>query len=253
MSAKTAFEVGRLFQPIKAIADVLTASQKDVFVRLPGLLAYWPMGIRFSSGAVVEHGGAGDALVQTGICSVGYDGNSFAHLGDGVNYLSASSAFGVTGLETYIDVSLRGLTIGGWFMIDSSPSILSGLISKDKPSPDRGYVLGWTTSEAPQFQVSGNGTSVSSVVGGGSTTGQWHFVVGRFIPSAEIAIFNDGDKSANVTAIPASVNVSTQAFEVGRTYNDNSRVIDGKARDVFVCAVALSDALIEETRAASVP
>lgn len=254
MSADTAFEVGHLFAPIKAIADAFTMAQKDVFVGLPGLLSYWPMGIRRESGIITDHSGAGLLLSQTGVCPTGYDGNAYTHLGDGVNYVQSSNvAFGLTGLETFIDSSIRGLTMGGWFMVDSTPSLFSGLISKDKASPDRGYVLGWNTTDAPQFQVSGNGTAVNSVAGPVATIGEWHFLVGRFIPSTEVAIFNDGDKSVNTTTIPSSVNVSAQALEVGRTFNDNSRVIHAKARDVFICAASLSDALIEQIRVATSP
>jgi len=253
MSEDTAFEVGRLYGPLRAISDTLAASQKDIFVRLPGLVAYYPMGIRGNSWAI-EHGGIGYHLFQAGTCPTGYDGNSFVHLGSGVNYLwNDQSAFGITGLETWISSSLRGLTLGGWFMIDSTPTTASGLISKDRPSPDLGYVLNWSTTNTVGFYVSGNGASQFGVVSASLEVGRWHFVTSRFTPSAEVAVFANGDKSTNTTAIPASINVSTQDFEIGRYFNDDNRIIHAKARDVFVCAAALSDQLIEEIRVSSVP
>lgn len=253
MSKESAFEVGRLYQPIKAIADTLSASQKDVFVRLPGLLAYWPMGIRDLGGVVIEHGGAGNWLVQTGICPTGYDGNAFVHLGNGTNFLNAGAAFGVTGLETFISSSLRGLTIGGWFMIDSTPVVNGGMISKDKLSPDRGYTLVYQAAGVISFLVSGNGASTVGVSSAAVSLATWHFVAARFAPSAEIAIIVDGNKDVNTSVIPASLNISAQAFEVGRQFDDNSQVLHGKVRDVFICAAALSDALIEEVRVTSMP
>lgn len=253
MSEDTAFEIGRLYPPIKAIADTLVASQKDIFVRLPGLVGYYPGGIRNQSGNLSEHSGNAYTLLQTGVCPVGYDGNAFSHLGNGTNYLHAAAIFPITGLETWITSSMRGLTIGGWFMVDSTPASLAGIISKWAPSPDRGYALEWVSSNVARFAMSSNGAAAFFVDSSASPISTWTFLVGRFIPSTEIAVFANGDKSVNTTAIPASVNVSTQDFEIGRIDGDNALIFHGKARDVFICAAALSDALIEEIRVTSAP
>ncbi len=253
MSKESAFEVGRLYLPIKTIADTLTASQKDVFVRLPALVGYWPMGMR-AAGNVIEHSGSGFNLTQTGICPVGYDGNAYTHLGNGTNYVSNSSAqLGLSGLETWVSSSIRGMTVGGWFQIDSVPSFSSGLVSKSGLVTNYGYTLFWFPAGTPAFEISGNGSSLFNVAGPAIGTGSWHFLVGRFIPSNEIAVFQNGDKTTFTTAIPASMNASTQAYEMGRTKANDAQIIHGKARDVFICAAALSDALIEEIRASSVP
>ncbi len=253
MSKESAFEVGRLYLPIKTIADTLTASREDVFVGLPGLIAYYPMGIRDISGNVRDHSGAGSTLPEVGTCAVGYDGNSFTHLGNGTNYLATGTGFGLTGLEAWISSSIRGLTVGAWFMIDSSPSPDSGLISKDGPPPNRGYGLIFTVGGTVLFFASGTGAATVNANSGAVSTGEWHFIVGRYIPSTEVAVFVDGDKTTTTAAIPASQFVSAQAFEIGRFFNDNTRITHGKVRDAFVCASALSDALIEETRVTSVP
>lgn len=254
MSDRTAFEVGRLYQPIKTIADTLVASQKDIFVRLPGLVGYWPSGIRAASGQVVEHGGSGFNLFQTGACPVGFDGNSFAHLGNGTNFVwSSSTQLGLTGTETWISSSIRGLTVGAWFMVDTSPTISTGLMGKDGVASDRGYAVDWLGTNAPRFGVSGTGGAVVLATGGVQAIGQWIFIVGRFIPSTEVSVIVNGDKSVNTTAVPASVFGSSQNFEVGRYFNDNTRIIHGKVRDAFLCASALSDEVIEELRVTSVP
>lgn len=253
MSADTAFELGRLYEPIKRISDTLSASRKGIFIGLPGLMAYFPMGIRFANGSVVGHSGAGASLVQTGVCPVGYDGESFAGLGAGTNYLYTSSGLGITGLETFIEAALRGLTVGGWFRVNVSPSVTAGLVSKDGLAPQRGYNLTMTASDIIQFVVSGNGSALDTVQGAPAQIGQWTFMVGRFTPSVEIAAFVDGAKAVVTASIPSSINVSTQNFEVGRSQSQDSRVITADTRDVFVCAAALSDELIGQVRAASLP
>jgi len=253
MSEETAFEVGRLYVPLKSIADTLVASQKDVFVRLPALVGYWPMGIRDNAGNVSDHAGGGGFFAETGVCPTGYDGDSFTHIGNGTNYLSASAAFGITGLETWVDSSIRGLTVGGWFMVDAGSGTARGIISKDGVSPQRGYGLTVDATNSVSFFMSGNGAAIFGVAGPAFPLLEWTFLVGRFIPSTEVAIFTNGDKATSTTAIPASQFVSSQALEIGRFLANNTRIVHGKARDVFICASALSDALIEEVRVTSVP
>lgn len=253
MSEDSAFEIGRLYPPLRQIADTLVASQEDIFVRLPGLRGYYPMGIRNSSGNVVDHSNADASLVQTGICPVGYDGDSFAHLGNGTNYLGGGSSFAITGAETFITAALNGLTVGGWFMIDSLPAANAGLISRSGLTPDYGYTLDVNLNGQHSFGMSGNGAATFAASSIAVAISVWRFIVGRFIPSTEVAVFVDGDKTANTTAIPATCFVSTASFEVGRHFADNTRIAHAKARDVFVCASALSDALIEEIRTTSGP
>lgn len=253
MSVEAAFEVGRLYAPIKAIADTLAAAQADVFIELPGLAGYYPMGVRNGVGHAVEHSGTGTNLLQTGTCPTGYDGNAFVQLGNGTNFLGAVTVYGIIGTEAWIDASLRGLTIGGWFMLDTSPTTQTGLVSKDVASPNRGYVLGLTSSNLAFFNVSGDGLTSLSITGTALTVSQWHFVAGRFSPSVELAVFVDSIKSVNTTSIPSSCFVSSQQFEVGRYFAQDARITHAKARDVFICASALSDDLLEQIRDATRP
>jgi len=249
-----AIEIGRLYSPLKQIADTLTASQKDLFVRLPGLLAYWPTGIRSATAFLIEHSGNGLDLTQVGTNETGYDGNSYTHLGNGTNYYkSTHPQFAVDGLETFIDSSIRGLTLGGWFFIDTSPGSGAGLISKLGVVTQYAYALVWRATDQPQFNISGTGSNLINVSGSATSLAGWHFIVGRFIPGTEVAVFVDGVKSVNTTAVPASIFTSSQDFELGRWQADNNRIIHGRARDVFVCQAALSDALIQSLLVSSTP
>lgn len=253
MSADTAFEVGRLYLPLRQIADVLTATGHGVIDVLPGLEQYWTGGTRRFNGQVAEHGGGGTALTEVGSIPTGYDGNAYFHVGNGVNYGTLSTGGGISGLETWIDPTLRGLTVGGWFMVDALPAVAGGLISKSAETPDRGYALIVTSTPQYIFLVSGNGAAAFQAISPTSTISVWRFVVGRFIPSTEVAIFVDGDKTIFTAAIPASLNVSAQAFELGRYFALDAYIAHAKMRDVFVCAAALSDTLIEEVRKATTP
>ncbi len=253
MSKEAAFEIGRMYEPLVRIADTLTAPQRDVFIRLPGLIAYWPMGIKFLNGGVIDHAGGLFTLGQTGLCPTGYDGNAFSHLGNGTNYFASGAVLGVTGLETYISSSLRGLTFGGWFMVDGLPPAQAGLITKFGVVTNYGYALSFLSSGVVQVTVSSNGSATTAVSGPALSTSEWLFLVARFTPSTELAVFVNGDKTVNAVSVPASINVSTQGFEVGRYANDNNFIAHAKVRDAFICAATLSDAILEEVRAASSP
>jgi hypothetical protein len=253
MSKESAFEVGRLYGPIKQIADTLTASQKDVFVRLPALRAYYPCGIRAGNGALIEHGGGGPSLTQVGTCPTGYDGDAYVTTGTGTNHFQQSGVGGFTGTETFVASSIRGFTIGGWFLIPATPAGFEGLVSRDGSSPSRGYYLALDSSNNVKFSMSGNGTSTVFATSSPAPVASWTFLVGRFIPSNEVAVFVDAAKVVNTTSIPAQSFASTANFNIGTVDDVAGQVFSGNARDIFICAAALSDALLEEVRIASVP
>lgn len=254
MSLEAAFEVGRLFLPLKTIADQFSLAQKDLFIRLPGLRGYWPMSAVNYLGRAIDHSNASVNLQRTGAPTYAFDGNAYAQLGVATDFLyTASGELDFTGTEAWIASGIRGLTVGGWFKIQTSPSVAAGLISKDAAPTERGFVLAWSAADSPELNISGDGTASVIVTHSAKTLNAWHFIVGRFTPSTEVAVFVNNDKVVNTTSVPASLNVSTQNFEVGRFYNDNARVVHGQSRDVFICAAALSDATISDLYGASLP
>lgn len=254
MGLEEAFEIAQVGVQVKRIADVLTASQKDVFIRLPGLEQYYPGGIRTPSGQLADHAKGGAHVNQVGAVPTGFDGDAYVHLGNGVNYFTVLNVGSITGTETYISSSIRGFTVGCWIMVDTTPpSAAHGIISRDGVAPQRGHLLTWDNLDQPRFAMSGTGAAIVSAVAPPSTTGVWHFIVGRFTPSTEVAVFVDGDKTVNTTAIPSSMFVSSQNFEVGRRGNSDGAIIHAKMRDMFICAAALEDDIIADLRANSLP
>lgn len=253
MGVETAFEVGRLYQPIKAISDILTSSREDIFTNLPGIEGHYPMSVVNSTGRAISDTGAGSPLIQTGLVPVGYDGNSYRQLGNGTNYLSAVGVYGLTGTETFISSSIRGFTIGGWFWLDSVPTSTSGLISRSAVIPQLGYELKINSLREAKFLISNDGTALVQVDGPLISLTEWHFIVARFIPSVEIAMFVDGVKLVETSGIPSSCFVSSGQFEVARLHGSDTQILTVKCRDVFICWSALSDALISTIRTATAP
>lgn len=253
MNGESAFEVGLATVQIKRIADVLVASQSDLFVRSPAITGYFPMSVlNAANGWATNHGGSGDDLEETGDCPVGYDGNSYRHFPGGTNYLSAGG-YNVSGLEAWVEAGIRGLTVGGWFYPDAVPGTQAGLITKMGVITDYSFGMVQRSTGEIQGVVSNNGSALNTVVGDEVPLGSWHFLAMRFTPSTELAVWMDGLKTTLETAIVASLYATSQDFEVGRHANNNSWTYHGRARDIFICQAALPDALIDQLRLSSAP
>jgi len=247
-------EIGRLYEPIKRIADTLQSSQDKIFLELPALVAWWPGGPSTGINQAKDVPN-GRNLTAAANSIFGYDGHPYISLdGTSGDYFTVGSFPSCIGTESWIDPTLRGLTIGCWLYIESHSVTTSGIITRDGGSPDRGYSLAHITStDVIRLVVSQNGASNISVNIAAPTLGSWSFVVGRFTPGAEIAAFVDGTKSVHVVGVYTSLFAPTQAFEVGRAAANNANTLDGRLRDIFVCQAALSDELIEEIRVTSSP
>lgn len=245
MGYTTAIEVGRLYGPIKAIADSLTAGQQDLFIRLPGLRGYWPMSAVDNVGAARDHSGNGMKLNPTGTPVYGFDGDAYVESGSGTNYLTTPAPLPqVTGLEGWIETSTRGMTLGGWFNVRAVPSSSSGYVSLWGTAPQRSYSILWNTAGFTTFFASGDGTALVQVNQVLPSILTWVYIVARFTPGAEIALFVNRSKVTNTTSIPASLFPSSFQFEVGRYDNNNARILRCRHRDVFLCATSLDDDVI---------
>lgn len=255
MSLEVAFEVGRLYKPIKDIADTFAAAGGKIFTSLPGIEGYFPGGSVDGSARSVNLIDDGENLGETGTCPIGYDGQSYREVGDGTSYLYNDGAFEITGTETHIASAIRGLTLGGWFKVTDGPaSVPSGIMGKFGPVTDYGYLLLLATDDKPWFSVSGTGSAQILVEGPDVLVDDsWHFLAGRYKPSTEIAIWLDGAKEVNTVVVPSTLNVASEFFEVGRFAGNNSYIQELLWRDIFICQAALSDDLIDQIRLTSLP
>lgn len=221
------------------------------FQGLPGLRGFWSMGSLDGTGGTGDLSGQARALT--------YNGNPVYNLYDSIvpyidfdgvdDYLDRADEAGtsITGSETFIASSVRGLTVGGWFWLDAlSGGTPRGLIGKNVVvGNQRSYTIFLTSTDILQFAISSNGTATTTVNSTvGAQIGQWMFLVGRFIPSREIAIFVNGTKTTNTTSIPSSIFDSTAAFEIGRFLASNTNAANCRASQCFLCASALPDELV---------
>lgn len=227
-----------------------------LFMNLPGLRAFWPMGPLNASGESLDVSGNNLTAVPL---------NALLHMqGDRAPYwevnvagehliVSDSSALDITGAEHYINSGLRGLTIGGWFYTTSNSE--GGLIAKwGQTNDERSYALLRNSSGYVQFAISGDGTnsSVRLVQTNFATqNNRWFWFAGRFTPSNEIKVYQDYDGYTNTTGIHASLHSSSEDLLLGGRDTLNVTTIRGRIGMSFVAAAALPDAVIARLRAAT--
>lgn len=245
MSLENAFETGRLYGPLKTIAD----ANRDIhsaFALLPALHGFWPMSASDASGDAIDQSGNSQMMSYNGgvynlanVPYIEFDGATdyLAHTDIGL--------YDITGTESYIDASIRGLTVGGWFYANVTPSPGCGLITKSNIASQRSYSLVLGSDNSVQMITSGNGSSYPLAQSAAAITlNQWFFAVGRFSPSAEINVYLNGVKSTNTSAPAALFNCST-AIEIGRWGLNNARILNGRAALCFLCAAALPDGVLD--------
>ncbi len=225
------------------------------FLLLPGLIGFWPMSsVQRSTGNAYDLSGQGRTLTYNGNPTYNIYNGFVPYIDfDGVgDFLSRADEtdLDVLGSETIYYSGVRGLTLGGYFWLENLAGS-QGLISKWVGAGNqRSYDLLFSGSFFARVNSTGaapggNFTATSLVT---PVTNQWFFIVNRFIPSLSIDIFVTNPvtsiltKDTNTTSPVASIFNSTAALEIGRI---TPSLLTGRASLCFLCANALSDALID--------
>lgn len=231
------------------------------YLALPMLRGAW-VGSVASGGTWHDISGHGNHLSYQGNPQHSYDGLvpywDLDGTGDYFNITDAASGndFDVLGTETYVAAAARGLTMGGWAWIDVLGDY-ERFMAKWGASGQYAYEICQDVVGNARilFVISSNGVVQTQVASSGQslTTGIWHFIVVRFDPGEELALFLDSTKYTNTTSIPASIFNSSADFTIGAGHG-GAYPMDGRASCCFGCAAALSDGQIsnvfERTRGA---
>lgn len=255
MSLESAFEIGRLYLPLKSLADCTCAEggRDDPFLYLPGLRGYWPMSSVGTAGQAINLVPGGSPFLMPNEGQYGVMLNQPYVSLDGVDdYLDIAdgSEVDIIGTETYIEPAMRGLTLGGWFNVGSLPASRGGIFSKYNTSGNqRGYGLNVNPDDKVAMWVSDDGATYETIESVADVSlGQWLFIVGRFVPGDTVSLFVNGVQ-ANVATTQTAIFNSSSALEVGRW--SASDELELMASRLFLCAMALPDDLIRGLLASS--
>lgn len=218
------------------------------FQALPGLVGFWPMSsVQRSTGNVYDLSGQNRTLTYNGNPTFSYTGLvpyiTFDGTGD---YLSRADEtdLDIVGSEAIFNSATRGLTLGGWFYTTDVGAGLFGLMSK-YASSQISFLL-YRSADTLSFTISNTGTALVGTVSSSTAlvANNWNFIVGRFTPSTETALFNNDTKNTNTTSIPATIFNSTTALEIGRYNSSNTTCYAGRTSLCFLSANAISDSII---------
>lgn len=223
------------------------------FLALPGLRGFWPMSAFGATGQAFDQSGNGRTLTYNGNPTYNFDGWApYIDLDGTGDFLSRPDEAGldILGTETYVAAARRGLTMGGWWYLDRL--IATQILMNKRNAANDGYSLR-AEAAGTVSAVFGSGAAQTFFTTTGTTTvGVWVFIATRFDPSTDVTIWIDDARESVATAI-AALNNSTANFDIGNGAPVAGNDLDGRASLCFLCAAALSDAIIqslfERTRA----
>lgn len=253
--------LNELTRRVIGFADKYAAFRHAVsaFSNLPGLRGLWTMADYDTSGNAEDQTNYDLLLTNHGVV-FNYDGLvPYGDL-DGVGDFfdrADEAALSITGSESHIDASVRGLTCGIW-CYSTDDATEQCLISKWTNSGQYSYLLelrGDVAGDYARLYISDDGTNSDSVISSvGYTTSKWHFIVGRFCDAdtgEELSIWVNGVKTTDTTA-RASIFDGTDDFAIGADGGGNTP-LTGRVSIAFLCASALPDdmigALFQQSRA----
>lgn len=237
----------------------ITRDYISPYLGLPGLIGFWPMAtVQRSTGNVPNYAPTFTGATKQDFV---YNGNpTFNYTTTGVPYIDLDGTGDFLSVADNTDLDVQGneaqnvhpgLTMGGWFYADQFTGQFDFLIGKSTfVDPLRSYWIdsGVTIGSGNlRFCVSSNGTSAGEKIAIATTamsTAVWHFIAMRFTPSTEVAGWIDTDKYTNTSSVSATINNGAANFVIGAD-SVGGLLFDGKATLNFLCANAISDAIIQ--------
>lgn len=218
------------------------------YMALPGLVGFWPMSsVQRSTGNAYDLSGQGRTLTYNGNPAYTYFNGLVPYIDlDGTgDYLSRADEtdLDITGAETIYTTGAAGLTIGAWVWFDAAGGTEVAMSKWNPTGNQASYLLWKSNGELGSFDVSSNGSAATEIQGSSITSATFTFLVGRFTPSTELAVFVNSAKATNTVSIPASIFVSTAIFTIGGR-SDAASLVNGRVALAFLCANALGDDLI---------
>lgn len=230
-------------------------SAVSALMALPALRACWPMSSVDYAAATQGRDVSGGAyhLTNNNSADFGYDNLAPCVTLDGTQDLSridggVANWADIRGNEAYVLAAQRGFTIGGWVYCNAVAATEYFASKWDATGNQRGWTLSHNAAGAGTFEISSTGLGVTSTVSSANATitaTAWKFIVGRFLPSASVDVFVNGTWWTAASG-DATIVDNTAPFRAGATTAAGAAALQltGKESMLFMCAAAVSDAII---------
>jgi len=214
---------------------------------IPGLRGAWIASSFDENGDIFDISEQGRDVSYNGTPEFDYSALIPYATFDGVNdYFERLDEAGldITGTETYVASAKRGLTIGGWFYFENTPTFQ--LMTKALFLNDLSYYL-WINAGVPQLTISSGGSAITATsVISTETAAQntWYFIVGSYDPSTEMNIYINNTKTQLAAGVPASIFSGAADFQIGGLDGAATNRLEGRFSFGFLSAMFLSDTII---------
>ena len=150
----------------------------------------------------------------------------------------------ILGAESGVTTARQGLTVAAWVYFENAASVQEIILSKRQSTTNRSYMIDRTSTGEARFMVSGTGTDFISVSSSTSMAPNvWHFVVGRFDPSDEVAVWLDGVKAVNTSSIPSLIFNGTADLTMGSRHG-GAAFVSGRIALAWICGAHVHDTTI---------
>jgi len=231
-------------------------SAVSAVLALPALRGAWPMSSvnhTVADRAIDVSGQANHLTANAGAGQVSFSYDNLAPYGRTLSastqYLDSTDAGAsdwadILANEAYIISTERGLTVGGWFET-TDVTTRQALIGKWHP-----YLLQvGSAASTVRFVVRDVGGAATHSSGdlGTVTNDTWFFVVGRYVPGGvndDVEVYLNGTWLSNAVATFSPLADTDDEFEIGRRSQGATDYLNGKFSLCFLCACALSDAIV---------
>jgi len=156
-------------------------------------------------------------------------------------------------LQLYMDPTLRGLTLGGWFYFNNAPGALEYLMARWNPGVLQAYRLTRLAVGTIQGSVDDGGGAVNVTTTATVAETFWTWIAFRFDPSNTLDIFVNRVKTTLAVGVPATIQSTALDFTIGADHL-GANPFDGRTSMNFVCVAVIPDvtinALFDTSRAA---
>jgi hypothetical protein len=207
----------------------------SMFLGLPELRGYWPLGHRNAAGQSYDQSGQGRVLSQVGTPTAGYFNNVAPyHIFDGASqYLQRAD-------ENDLDIT-GAMTIGGWFRFGRLAA-LEWLFGKGS-NLNLSYYLSKSAANNISFIITATGGAPFTIAQHTITVAAstWYFIVGRYVPSTALDILVNNVLVTNAVAIPAAAFSGSGTLTIGAYVTGPIQYMLGNAACCFLCSTNLPD------------
>ena len=229
----------------------------NLIMALPALRGFWPGSVQASPTSgnynLVDISGNGQHFIHNNNPTVDFDTTRlFPYVefnGSDEWYSIADTAhWDILGTEAGVAAARRGLTVAAWVYFNNTASATEYILTK-REGTNKSFYLYRNLLGYPIMQISSTGSDEFAKTGSLTIpSGEWHLLVGRFSPSSELAVFDNGIWYRNTTSIPSSIfNGTADLFMSGRDdpITPGRLLMDGRNSLAWICAANVPDAAID--------